>query len=62
MNEKREPTEAEALESILRHVRGLASAIETYAKARLGSIKARPSSTIGDRNRDSGTREATPES
>lgn len=55
--EKREPTEAEAkaLEAMIRHARGLALALESYAKTLL-------SSTIGDRDQDSGTPKASPKS
>lgn len=57
MSGKREPTEAEALESILRHLRGLAAAVETYAQSRLGRRCSRITEI-----RDSGTHEATPKS
>ena len=55
MTQKREPTEAEAkaLEAVMRHARGLALALESYAKALLGS-------RIDDRDQDAGTPTASP--
>ena len=57
MTEKRQSTEAEAkaLEGIIRHARGLALAVESWAKAKLER-----SSRIGETEQIPSTRKASP--